>query len=104
MSYPTPPLLDAAFQLGLGQALDLTYAFIKEDNSMSTRFSKLPPKPEYIAAVKAALKLGDESSIRDISRETGLSQLEYLATLGEIEVRRLNQTPTAVYRLSIQTS
>ena len=86
-------------QLCLGQALDLTYAFIKEDNSMSTRFDKLPPRPEYIAAVKAALKRGDESSIRDLSRETGLSQtqslsaLDYLITLGEIEVRRQNQTP-----------
>ena len=77
---------------------------------MSTRFNKLPPKPEYIAAVKAALERGDESSIRDISRETGLSQtqslsaLDYLAILGEVEVRRQNRTPTAVYRLSIQTS
>ncbi len=103
-------LQDAAFQLGLGQALNLTCAFIKEDNSMSTRFDQLPPKPEYIAAVKAAPKRGDESSIRDISRETGLSQtqslsaLDYLITLGEIEVRRQNQTPTAVYRSSIQTS
>jgi len=82
----------------------------KENGYMSTRFNKLPPKPEYIAAVRAALKRGDESSIRDISRETGLSQtqslsaLDYLITLGEIEVRRQNQTPTAVYRLSIQTS
>ncbi|MCZ6580026.1 MAG: hypothetical protein O6840_00155 [Nitrospirae bacterium] len=77
---------------------------------MSTRFNKLPPKPEYIAAVKAALERGDESSIRDISRETGLSQtqslsaLDYLATLGEVEVRRQTQTPTAVYSLSIPAS
>ena len=77
---------------------------------MLTRFNKLPPKPEYIAAVKAALERGDESSIRDISRETGLSQtqslsaLDYLATLGEVEVRRQNRTPTAVYRLSIPAS
>ena len=77
---------------------------------MSTRFNKLPPKPEYIAAVKAALERGDESSIRDISRETGLSQtqslsaLDYLLKLGEVEVRRQTQTPTAVYRLSIPAS
>ncbi len=77
---------------------------------MSTRFNKLPPKPEYIAAVKAALKRGDESSIRDISRETGLSQtqsfsaLDYLVTMGEVEKRRQNRTPTVLYRLSIQTS
>ena len=77
---------------------------------MSTLFNKLPPKPEYIAAVKAALERGDESSIWDISRETGLSQtqslsaLDYLATLGEVEVRHQNRTPTAVYRLSVQTS
>ena len=76
---------------------------------MSTRFNRLPPKPEYIDAVKAALERGDELSIQDISRETGLSQtqslsaLEYLETLGEVEVRRQTQTPTAVYRL-IKTS
>ncbi len=74
---------------------------------MSTRFNKLPPKPEYIIAVKAALERGDELSIREISRETGVSQtqslsaLDYLLKLQEIEVRRQTQTPTAVYRLSI---
>ena len=77
---------------------------------MSTRFNKLPPKPEYIAAVKAALERGDESSIQDISRETGLSQtqslsaLDYLLKVGEIEVRRQNRTPTVIYRLSIPAS
>ncbi len=42
---------------------------------MSTRFNKLPPKPEYIATVKAALERGDESSIRDISREPCYSRV-----------------------------
>ena len=77
---------------------------------MSTRFNKLPPKPEYIVAAKAAIERGAELSIQEISRETGLSQtqslsaLDYLVTLGEIEVRRQTQTPTAVYRLSIPAS
>ncbi len=77
---------------------------------MSTRFNKLPPKPEYIIAIKAALEQGDELGIRDISRKTGLSQtqsfsaLAYLITLGEVQARRQNRTLTAVYRLSIQTS
>ncbi len=77
---------------------------------MSTRFNKLPPKPEYIVAVKAALEQGDELGIRDISRKTGLSQtqsfsaLDYLVTMGEVEVRRQNRTPTVLYRLSVQTS
>ena len=77
---------------------------------MSTRFNKLPPKTDYIVAVKAALESGGESSLRDISRETGLSQtqsfsaLDYLVTLGEVEVRRQNRTPTALYRLSIEPS
>ena len=77
---------------------------------MSTRFNKLPPKPDYIVAVKAALEQGDESSLRDISRATGLSEtqsfsaLDYLLTLGEVEVRRQNRTPTVLYRLPIQTS
>ncbi len=77
---------------------------------MSTRFNTLPPKPDYVVAVRAALEMGDEASLRDISRETGLSQtqsfsaLDYLIKLGEVEVRRQNQTPTALYRLSIQTS
>ncbi len=76
---------------------------------MSTRFNKLPPKPDYVVAVKAALKKGDESSLRDISRETGLSQtqslsaLDYLVNLGEVEVRRQNRTPTVLYRLSNRT-
>lgn len=73
---------------------------------MSTRFNKLPPKPEYVIAAKAALALGDELSIREVSRQTGLSHtqslsaLDYLVRLGEAEVRRQTQTPTAVYRLS----
>lgn len=77
---------------------------------MSTRFNKLPPKPEYIVAVKAALEPGDELGIRDISRKTGLSQtqsfsaLGYLINLGEVQARRQNRTLTAVYRLSILTS
>ncbi len=77
---------------------------------MSTRSNKLPPKPEYIVAVKAALERGDELGIRDISRKTGLSQtqsfsaLSYLITLGEVQARRQNRTLTAVYRLSIPTS
>ncbi len=50
------------------------------------------------------------TSVRDISRETGLSQtqsfsaLDYLVTLGEVEVRRQNRTPTVLYRIPIQTS
>ena len=77
---------------------------------MSTRFNKLPPKPEYIVAAKAVLEQGGELSIQEISRETGLSQtqslsaLDYLLKLGEIEVRRQTQTPTAVYSLSIPAS
>jgi len=75
---------------------------------MSTRFNKLPPKPEYIAAVKAALEQADELSIRDISLGTGLSQtqsfsaLDFLITSGEVELRRQAQTPTRLYRLAIQ--
>ena len=76
---------------------------------MSTRFNKLPPKLDYVVSVKAALKKAEESSVRDISRETGLSQtqsfsaLDYLIKLGEVEVRRQNRTPTALYRLRTET-
>ena len=77
---------------------------------MSTRFNKLPPKPEYIVSVKSALEPGDEASSRDISRATGLSHtqsfsaLEYLVARGEIEMRRQNRTPTVLYRLTHQKS
>lgn len=76
---------------------------------MSKRFNKLPPKLDYIVVVKAALGRCDESSLRDISRETGLSQtqsfsaLDYLAMLGEVEIRRQNRTPTALYHLRTKT-
>lgn len=75
---------------------------------MSTRFNKLPPKPEYISAVKSAFEQADDLSVQEISRRTGLSQtqsfsaLDYLITLGEVELRRQNQTPTRLYRLAIQ--
>ena len=34
---------------------------------MSTRFNKLPPKPEYVLAAKAAIERGAELSIQEIS-------------------------------------
>ena len=77
---------------------------------MSTRFNKLPPKPEYVVAVKAALERAEELSIREISRGTGLSQtqsfsaLDYLITMGEVESRRQNHSPTVLYRLDIKAT
>ena len=74
---------------------------------MSTRFNQLPPRPEYIAAVKAALEKADELSVRDISRRTGLSQtqsfsaLDFLITSEEVELRRQNHSPNRLYRLAI---
>jgi len=75
---------------------------------MSTRFNKLPPKTEYIVAVKATLEGVDELSLRDIARRAGLSQtqsfsaLDLLESSGEVAVRRQDQSPTALYRLVIQ--
>ena len=65
---------------------------------MSTRFNKLPPKPEHVVAAKTALERVAELSMQEFSRETGLSQtqslsaLDYPLKLGEIEVRRRTLT------------
>ena len=76
---------------------------------MSTRYNKLPPKTEYIVAVKAALEQADELGLREIARRAGLSQtqsssaLDLLVSSGEVTLRRQAQSPTVLYRLVIRS-
>ena len=73
--------------------------------SLSKRFNKLPPKTEYLVAVKAALEEAGELGLRDISRRVGLSQTQSFSALGlltssgEVALRHQSQPPTVLYRL-----
>ena len=76
---------------------------------MRSLFNKLPPRPEYIVAVKTALEKGEELGLRDITRKTGLSRtqtisaLESLTAIGEVESRRQPRaTPTVLYRMAVR--
>ena len=83
-----------------------TKKFIKEISlSLSKRFNKLPPKTEYLVAVKSALEEAGELGLRDISRRVGLSPTQSFSALGlltssgEVALRRQTQSPAVLYRL-----
>ena len=67
--------------------------------SLSKRFNKLPPKTEYLVAVKAALEGDATLGLRGISRRAQLTEtqafgaLELLTSAGEVV------SPTVLYRL-----
>ena len=76
---------------------------------MSKHFNKLPPKPEYLVAIKGVLQGADELKLRDITRLARLSQtqtfsaLDSLVSSGEVGTRRQGQPPTVHYRLVIRS-
>lgn len=72
---------------------------------LSKRFNKLPPKTEYLVAVKAALEGDAALGLRDISRRAQLTEtqafsaLELLTSSGDVVSRRQVQSPTVLYHL-----
>ena len=75
---------------------------------MFTRFnSKLPARPESVAAVLKVLSQNDELMIKDIARLGRLTQsqtrmaLEELVASGEVVVRKLHRPRMTRYRMGM---
>ncbi len=75
---------------------------------MFTRFnSKLPTRPESVAAVLKVLSQNDELMVKDIARLGRLTQsqarvaLEELVTSGTVVVRKLRRPRQTLYRLHV---
>jgi DNA-binding MarR family transcriptional regulator len=75
---------------------------------MFTRFnSKLPARPESVAAVLKVLSQNDELMVKDIARLGRLTQsqtrvaLEELVASGEVVVRKLQRAHKTLYRLRL---
>ena len=73
---------------------------------MFTRFnSKLPARPESVAAVLKVLSQNDELMVKDIARLSRLTQsqvrvaLEDLVTSGDVVARRLRRPRQTFYRM-----
>jgi hypothetical protein len=71
---------------------------------VSTRFnSRLPARPEFVAAVMKVLSQNDELMIKDIARLGGLTQsqagsaLEELVASGKVVVRKLQRPRKRLY-------
>jgi hypothetical protein len=74
-----------------------------------TRFnSRLPARPESIAAVIKVLSQNDELMVKDIARLGRLTQsqtrmaLEELVASGEVVVRKLRRPRKTLYRISME--
>ena len=75
-------------------------------STMPTRFnSKLPARPEYVAAVLKALSQNDELMVKDIVRLGRLTQsqarmaLEELVASGTVVVRKLKRPRKTLYHI-----
>ena len=73
---------------------------------MFTRFnSKLPARPESVAAVLKVLSQNDELMVKDIARLGRLTQsqvrvaLEELVASGDVVVRKLQRPRKTLYRM-----
>jgi predicted ArsR family transcriptional regulator len=75
-------------------------------STMPTRFnSKLPARPEYVAAVLKVLSQNDELMVKDIARLGRLTQsqarsaLEELVGSGQVAVRKLKRPHKTLYHI-----
>ena len=76
---------------------------------MFTRFnSKLPARPESVAAVLKVLSQNDELMVKDIARLGKLTQsqarvaLEELVASGTVVVRKLQRPRMTLYRMNVR--
>jgi predicted ArsR family transcriptional regulator len=76
---------------------------------VSTRFnSKLPARPESIAAVLEVLSQNDDLMVKDIARVGRLMHsqtrvaLEELLASGQVEVQKLRRPHKTLYRLHVR--